>query len=246
MKLSIELVLMLFFLYFFKYFSLFIGGLRYAYSIDQLQGISMTTTKITMKIRDDILDAFNRRLDSCFLKRDAFLNHMIKSETPHLEREMQGLRLSTAARRYTSHQLMSMDKTTINVVVEKQTADELKRVLKDANIVRDAFANRLMLMLISTDSLLKRLELPTETTAPSLRNAEPMPTSPLASIFSALGDPFFYFRTCLEESGESLYRLDLPAPFQALVCCLDDAYVPGTKAYQQRVSEEGTPLEIFV
>jgi hypothetical protein len=65
-----------------------------------------------------------------------------------------------------------------------------------------------------------------------------MPTSPLKSVLSALGDPFYYFRCQLSESGESLHTLDLPEPFQALACHLDDELVPGTAAYLKRISKE--------
>ena len=205
----------------------------------------MNTTKITLKIRNDILEGFNQRLDSCFLKRDAFLNYMLKSETQHLRDEMQGLKLSAMARRYISHQLMYMEKTTINVVVEKETAEDLKQVLRETNIVRDAFANRLMLMLISPDSLLRLLGLPVETTDYSLRSPEPMPTSPLASILAAIGDPFYYFRSALMGTGESIYRLRLPERFESLACYLEDAYVPETEAWHQRIAGEKTLLEMW-
>ena len=71
----------------------------YSPPIDHTQGISVTTTKITLKIRNDILDAFNRRLESCYLKRDAFLNYIIKTETRHLKVEMKGKEKEMARKR---------------------------------------------------------------------------------------------------------------------------------------------------
>jgi len=40
----------------------------------------METTKITVKIYEPLLKSFDHQLDEVFIKRDAFLNAIIKAE----------------------------------------------------------------------------------------------------------------------------------------------------------------------
>lgn len=106
-----------------------------------------TKTKITMTIWDDLFNHFSKRLDSCFIKRDAFLNHAIRVEVDHLTKGLAGLKNSPEAKKYISASLKGMGTKTINVVVDKEVAEALNKVVKKHNLVRDAFINRLLLLL---------------------------------------------------------------------------------------------------
>ena len=202
----------------------------------------MGETKITVKIFSPLLKAFDDQVGRLYLKRDAFLNHIIKQEVPHLAEDMDGRRLSANARRYVSGQLKRMGTTTVNIVVDKETADSLNDVIRRANMVRDAFLNRLIVFLRSSNALLKYLELPAMIVRSEFESLyEEMPTSPLAAIETVFGDPLYYLRLAADERFKTgLYLLDLPPKLIGFSCFLEDAQVPGTKdhAARSRMVEE--------
>jgi hypothetical protein len=193
----------------------------------------MNYTKMTVKIYEPLLDSFDKQLVGLCLKRDAFLNQMIKVETPHLKRELEGRRLSAQARRYIAGSLKRLGTKSVNVVVDTETATALKDVVQATNIVRDAFVNRLLMFLRSSDALLKRYRLPQQINWEEFKIwYEDMPTSPLKAMEAVFSDPLYYLRLAVRERhGTGLYLLTLPETFVGFSCYLDDASVPGTQEY---------------
>lgn len=51
----------------------------------------MSTTKMTVKVYDKLMANFNRQASELYLMRDAFLNHMIRRETPNLAQDLKGI-----------------------------------------------------------------------------------------------------------------------------------------------------------
>ena len=199
----------------------------------------MKQTKITVKVYEPLLKSFNKKLETCFIKRDAFLNHMIKSEVRNLASDTKGLQLSNPARRYISGELKRLGTKTINVVVDKDTAETLNLTIKETNMVRDAFINRLILFLNASETFLERRGIATQINDRSLSNTESISTSPLQGIMSIVHDPFFYLRTDLEENHEErLYTFELPKELVAMSCYINDANVPGTDNYIKQQGEE--------
>ena len=209
----------------------------------------MDQTKITVKVHEPLLKSFGERLESCFIKRDAFLNHMIKSETRELKQEMKGLKLSKKARLHISRELQRLGTKTINVVVDKDTAEGLNSVVKKANMVRDAFINRLILFLNAPEQLLKILELPAQVNDRRLSSAESISTSPLRGIQSIIFDPLFYLRTAPAiERGYGLYRITLPQinlpsmvrpmTLEGMSCYIDDSDIRGTAEWKKKQKED--------
>ena len=152
-------------------------------------------------------------------------------------------------RLYISRQIKRLELKTINVVVEKEVSEELKKIINQTNMVRDAFANRLILFLLSPDQLLKHFELPFETNDYSLSSSEGMPTSPLKGIEAILYDPFYYLRTAYEvEYGEGFYLSGLQGLNEKLIglsCYLSDKYVPGTAEYETEDEGMRFLLDLF-
>ena len=101
-----------------------------------------------------------------------------------------------------------------------------------ANIVRDVFINRVIMMLRSSDALPRYLGLPLEATGLAFRvSVDPMPTSPMKAIEAVNGDPLFYLRVAAEERHEKgPYLIDLPPKLDGFACYLDETQVPGTEA----------------
>lgn len=190
-----------------------------------------------------MMEDLNRRLEQLHIRRDAFLNHMIGSELLYLREEMQGKRLSSKARRYVSGELKRLvsfgSESAVNIVVDTTTADALNALVKDTNMVRDAFINRLILFLRSTDSLLDHLRLPKTVRSREFESGVPdVPTSPLRAIEDAYADPLFYLRIAANERHEcGLYLLPLPPKLQGFTCYIEDKDVPGTDAHAEAERE---------
>lgn len=194
----------------------------------------METTKITVRIYEPLLRNFDKQLDSLFIKRDAFLNAMIREEVSNLKEDLAGRCNSAAAKRHIARELKRLGTKTVNVVVDKATADALNEVVAETNMVRDAFVNRLIMFLRSSPKMLQGLDLPEYVTGSDFAGVvEPMPTSPMRAIESVHSDPFYYLRVaCEERHGKGLYLLDLPAQMTGFACVLDDSVVPGTRAHE--------------
>ena len=199
----------------------------------------MQQTKITVKVYERLLTSFNKKLETCFIKRDALLNHIIRLELSNLNKDMEGLKLTNPARHYISGELKRLGTKTINVVVDKDTAQGLNDIVGKCNMVRDSFINRLILLLNSSDKLLEILGLPDKTNDRSLSPAESMSTSPLQAIVSIIDNPLFYLRTAIqEENREKLYTFDLGKELIGMSCYIDDVNVPGTEDYKNSENEQ--------
>jgi hypothetical protein len=210
----------------------------------------MGATKMTVKIYRPLMEDFNRQVDSLHLMRDAFVNSMIRQETRRLAEEMHGKKMSAAARAYVAGSLKHMGTKPVNLVVDKDTADALNKVVAETNMVRDAFINRLIMFLRSSDSLLKYLELPSFITGSEFQSSvEPMPTSPLKAIEAVHADPLYYLRVAIEERHETgLYLMNMPPKLVGFSCYLDDASVPGTPSFEEKqreVEEMLRELDVF-
>ncbi|HRH14977.1 MAG TPA: hypothetical protein PK225_11565 [Azonexus sp.] len=192
----------------------------------------MNTTKITAKIHPALWDAFGNQCDALFLKKGAFLDHMIRKETVHLARDLAGKRLSNKARRYIAGELKRCGPVTVNIEVAKETAEALNTVVADLNIVRDTFINRLIMFLRGSDRLLKIIEMPTSLDSHRYRELEGLPTSPMKVMEYVRDDPLYYIRTRLElDDDEGIYLKWLGPENHWTACYLPDRLVPGTDEF---------------
>lgn len=187
--------------------------------------------RITVKVHERLWDGFMKQTEALFLKRDAFLNDVIRSEIPYLAKEMEGKRSSPEARRYIANEFKKLRPIPVNILLDEDVAEALDQVVEETNLVRDGFINRLIMWLRSHDKLLKRFDIPISTDR--LRGLESMPVSPLKAMEAVRDDPFYYIRHELEEAyGEGLYTVFLSGDLIGLSCYLEDESVPGTDAYR--------------
>jgi hypothetical protein len=207
--------------------------------------MKMNQTKITVKIYEPLLRDFDQQINTLFIKRDAFLNAMIQEEVQHLANDMEGKRLTSKAKRYIAGRLKHLGTVPVNIVVEKSTADALNAIVEESNMVRDAFMNRLIMLLRSSSQLLSYLELPEFITGSAFDSCvEPMPTSPIKAIEVVHSDPMFYLRVaCDERHKTGLYLINLPTKLAGFSCYLDDSQVPGTDAYAQSLQDTQAMLD---
>jgi len=199
----------------------------------------MEKTKITMKIHPSVLNQFEKKLRASFLKRDDFLNHILSIELAYLREDLVGRCMSKSASLHVSKSLIALPEGStilkqISVVVDKSIAATLKEIVKEHNLCRDAFFNRLMLLLIGSQRLLKMLKLPTSIHRLNYGHASvsdvDVPLPPLQAIQSILEDPLFYIReACRKNLSTGLYLVNLPAVGDSFSCFVDDDDLPYQK-----------------
>ncbi|MCA9231977.1 MAG: hypothetical protein KDA57_15115 [Planctomycetales bacterium] len=211
-------------------------------------------TKITAKTLPFLMNAFDKRCRECFLKRDQFLDHVIELETAQLDRQLGDARQSNKARRYVSDSLQRLGPLrTVNWAVRKSTAHALKEVQRRTNLCRDAFFNRLLLLLLLRRKHIEVLGLQTEEF-----DQDAVGSGPMELIGWSVADPLAQLHLAAQECDcpevhGALYRMDMsPLDFEfgtapkgkitpqtvmshrlsvALSCFIDDAFVPGTEEH---------------
>lgn len=208
--------------------------------------------KITAKLFSLMHDSFEAQLKRGFISRDAFLDHVISAELEHMEKDLHGLKLSAKANRYISGQLKKLggdnarELVPVTIKLRKETADALNELVSFHNLVRDALLNRIVMMLRSNDSLLRKLDLPTRINSRRLEGVQDMPVSPMGAILETMADPFYYLRAACEQEYEcGLYVMPLPEGMDAFACYLPDSQVPKTAAYERRVRTEAEENAMF-
>ncbi len=98
--------------------------------------------------------------------------------------------------------------SSVNIEVEKSTAETLNKIVRECNLVRDAFLCRLLIFLRSTDGLLKHLDVLLEADG---RGLEKMPSSPMKAMEAVRDDPLFYIRHHVRTNWElGIYTVPLP------------------------------------
>lgn len=202
-------------------------------------------TAITVRLFEPMYVDFDRQLSGLLIKRDAFIDRMISVEIPHARSDLEGKELSPVAKRYIAGRLKNLGKgdhpplKQVCISVRPETADALDRLVKDHNLVRDAFLNRLIMLLRSSDALLEALDLPKRINGFSHTGTQDMPTSPMKAIEEIQWDPLYYLRNaCMKKHDCGLYDLPLPEHLDAFSCFLPDEEVPRTLAHAQRLQEE--------
>lgn len=199
----------------------------------------MAKTAISFKVPPPLWEAFKTQTEELFLSRAPFLDYMVRREVAHLREELSELKLSGRAKRHISGAMKRMGPVSVNIDVAPATADALREVVVDHNLVRDAFMSRLIIFLRSTDALLKHLELPCKATSlPGGASLEEMPASPMRAMEAVRDDPMCYVRSHVEEIwGCGIYRVALPRAMDWAACYLPDDEVTGTAAYRRQSKE---------
>ena len=180
-------------------------------------------TKISVKIWRPLTDALDAKLDAACLRRDAYLAKLLAGEIERLDAEV-SLPNSPTAHAFVSERLDALDRKLVSIALDPALAKQLHAVCALKNIVRDAFFNRLYLLLAAAPKHVDQLLFPDE---PKWRTA-------VWSEYKHDG-PFF-------ESG--FYPLSGPAdPFWAIRAGIELFYPPsGAEDYE--VPDLGTRVKI--
>ena len=120
-----------------------------------------TTPKISVKIWRPILNKLDAKMDAACLRRDAYLAKLLAHELPRLDAEV-SLPNSPAAHDFTFERLDALDRKLVSIALDPDLAGQLNAICDRKNIVRDAFFNRLFLMLTARPKAVDALFFPDE------------------------------------------------------------------------------------
>ena len=205
----------------------------------------MALQKISFKVPPGLWESFSRQASGLFLNRAPFLNNMIAREAGELAEDLGQRQLSLRAKKHISNMLQERRAKSVNIEVEQSTARALNEVVREANLVRDAFFCRLIIFLRSTDELLKYLEIPREARTFG-NNLEGMPSSPMRAMEVVRDDPLFYIRHYVKERWDcGIYAVRLPSELDWAACYIEDKDAPGTKAYKEDQRQSAELFELL-
>ena len=205
----------------------------------------MALQKISFKVPPGLWESFSRQASGLFLNRAPFLNNMIAREAGELAEDLGQRQLSLRAKKHISNMLQERRAKSVNIEVEQSTARALNEVVREANLVRDAFFCRLIIFLRSTDELLKYLEIPREARTFG-NNLEGMPSSPMRAMEVVRDDPLFYIRHYVKERWDcGIYAVRLPRELDWAACHIEDQDAPGTKAYKEDQRQSAELFELL-
>lgn len=210
-------------------------------------------TKLSVHFFEPMYVDFDRQMDEAMLRRDAFLDQVISREIEHIHTDLKGKRNSAKANRYIAGKLKSLGGKKapplkqVSIAMRHSTADALRQVAQEHNLVRDALVNWIVTLLRSSDQLLRSLDLPTEVASLRQGGTQNMPTSPMKAILETQWDPFYYLRAaCRDRHDCGLYELQLPEMLHGFSCYLPDDEVPNTTAFRDRKAKEAELADMLL
>lgn len=115
-----------------------------------------TTPKISVKIWRPVLDKLNEKLESASLRRDAYLSNLLKMEVEDLDKEV-SLPNSQDSYNFVFSELDKLDRKLVSLALPLEISARLNEVCSKKRIVRDAFFNRLFLLLAATPTQIDKL-----------------------------------------------------------------------------------------
>lgn len=105
-----------------------------------------TIPKTSVRIWVPLLKAFDDAIENSCLRRDAYLNRLIELEVEHLDREV-AVPNSEAAFAYVSSLQERIPRKLVSLALKPELTARVNAVCRTKRIVRDAFFNRLFLLL---------------------------------------------------------------------------------------------------
>jgi hypothetical protein len=113
-------------------------------------------TKVLVNVYEPVIAIMKRKLDAACLKRDAYLDKALHIEAGFLREEV-ATPNSDKAKNYIVDNLKQLKLKPLNLLLSTETVELINEVCKEKNIPRDAFINRVFLLLIATDTVIDAL-----------------------------------------------------------------------------------------
>lgn len=115
-----------------------------------------TTPKISVKVWKPILIELEKKLDAACLRRDAYLTKVLEVELPRLDEEV-SIPNSEAGYNFVVNQLDQLDRKLVSLALPLEVTERLTDICSRKRIVRDAFFNRLFMLLAVSPKTFDRL-----------------------------------------------------------------------------------------
>lgn len=113
-------------------------------------------TKVLVNVYEPVITIMKHKLDAACLKRDAYLDKALRIEAGLLREEVTTPN-SDKAKSYIADNLKQLRLKPLNLLLSAETVELINEVCKEKNIPRDAFINRVFLLLIASDNVLMAL-----------------------------------------------------------------------------------------
>jgi hypothetical protein len=115
----------------------------------------LSKTKILVNVYEPLIDIMKRKMDAACLKRDAYLDKALRSEINFL---LEGTTSnSDKAKNYIADNLKELKLKPLNLMLSTATIDLMNSVCKEKNVLRDAFINRVFLLMVANETVLNEL-----------------------------------------------------------------------------------------
>ena len=183
----------------------------------------MEKSKIMITVLTPVMDRLGRKIESLMLRRDSYLNNILKSEIDCLEAEITNSN-SEQARVYLLSQLKAMPTKSISITLDKRLIERIDTVCKKINVARDCWINRVLFFLAAEGQQLKAIGIE----APP---HEALSTNPLDAASDLISNPFHDYRVWMEKQEIKFYEWPFPKQLVGMRCCIDEQEVPGSSEY---------------
>lgn len=165
--------------------------------------------KILVAVWEPLIGLLNKKVKQACLKRDEYLDHVLRHEAKMLKQEV-GIPNSDEAKAEISKHLGMLRRKQVNLNLSADTVEAIADACQQVNVHRDAFINRVLLFLVAGKKLFVRLldDMDWEWAerklvedyynyfSPTLDGALPTITDLVKS------DPFLFYRACIEITND--------------------------------------------
>lgn len=204
----------------------------------------MQVKKIAAKIWQPVIDKLDKKMELGCLRRDAYIGKILAIELERLDEEITQAN-SEAARDFVAKKLNHLNRKVVTFTLQADLVERLDEICARKRIVRDAFFNRILLLLTATPSQIQRLLLLDSDWRNTVWNEHVCDWGFFPDIFYPLEpdvDPFRVIREGIKLSNEkqgadnafSFYRTMLTdrhfkdRDLFGLNCYLPDIFIPNT------------------
>jgi hypothetical protein len=225
-----------------------------------------TTPKISVKIWQPLIDPLEAKINSACLRRDAYLTKVLERELDWLDEEVSTPNSQDSCD-YITERLDRLPRKLVSLALPTDLTRKLNEICVRKRIVRDAFFNRLYLLLTSSPKHIDQLLFPEsdqdwrKRVWSEYQHDGPFPNNGFYPLEPVV-DPFWAIRCGLEICAEddptigNLYttvfesrdpdRVGEDHDLLALSCYLPDRLIPGHSARRKYLAELDEMLERFL
>lgn len=151
--------------------------------------------RIMVQLWSAVSKSIDRHFKEMHIKRDSYLNELFTSEIECLANEVT-FRNSDEVRQHFRDRPLP-DRVKLNLDLDEKLIRRMDEVLRDRNIPRDSFVNRVLFFLVAKDVHLDYLGIEYDKRSHAT-------AKPLSDAAGFLSDPFFHIRG---ENDQSFYTL---------------------------------------